>query len=72
MQKGKMHPGTRITSTEQAIKIDKRKNVPAPGKYENMPKERIQKVPKTTDNQIKMNDHCKYVAMQTPGAMYDH
>lgn len=52
--------------------MDKRKNVPAPGKYENMPKERVLKVPKTTDAQLKMNDHCKYVAMQTPGAVYDH
>ena len=61
-----------MTSTEEAMKIDKRRNVPAPGVYNNMPKDRVLQVPKQTDNQLKMNDHCKYVAMQTPGAVYDH
>ena len=66
-----MHKGSRVTSTEEAIKVDKRRNVPAPGHYNNMPKDNVLQIPKTTDNQIKMVDDCKYIAMQTPGCKYD-
>ena len=41
LQKNKVHPGKRVTSTEEAMKNDKRRNVPAPGVYNNMPKERV-------------------------------
>jgi len=41
-----MHPGKRVTSTEEAIKTDRKRNVPAPGIYNNMPKERVLQVPK--------------------------
>ena len=70
--KNKFLPGSRQTVLAEAIVLDKRRNIPAPGAYNNLPKERVLQVPKTTDNQIKMNDHCKYIAQQTPAAQYDH
>jgi hypothetical protein len=69
--KNKFFPGDRQTFLAEAIKNEKRRKIPAPGAYENMPKANVLQVPKTTDNQLKMNDHCRYTAMQTPAAQYD-
>lgn len=70
--KNKIHPGNRVTFVDEAVKFDKRRHIPAPGTYNNLPKDRVLQVPKTTDKQLKMNDHCMYIAEQTPAAKYDH
>ena len=45
-QKNRFSPGDRLTVLAEAIKIDKRRNIPAPGTYSKFPQARVLQVPK--------------------------
>jgi len=56
MKKCQFLAGKKETILSEIIRTEKKRNIPAPCAYNNVPKYKVQQVPKSTDNQMKFCD----------------
>ena len=68
--KDEFRKGHRTTMSEQFINTARKINNPAPGKYE-LPKWKVNNIPKSTTDQILMVGDAQWKAHQTPGYKYE-
>ena len=70
-RKLKFNPGSRITIPAEEMKIQKKKNVPAPNAYNNLPLKNHLGLAKSSVPQLSFFEECKQKSLLVPGSKYD-